>query len=153
MITLVVIALLVIPVSLAFGSSTSSSNTVKPSVVLVHGAWADSSSWSAVIARLQDKGYTAYAFANPLRGLPSDSAYLASYLTTITGPIILVGHSYGGDAITNAATGNPNVKALVYIDAFEPAQGETLQQLTFALPVSCLGGGVNLSNVFNFVTD
>ena len=106
-----------------------------------------------MIPLLEADGYNVVAPPNPLRGLPSDSAYLASYLTTITGPIVLVGHSYGGAVITNAATGNPNVKALVYVDAFEPAQGETLQQLTFALPGSCLGGGGDLSNVFNFVTD
>src|SRR5690348_16115266 len=100
MITLLIIALLAIPVSLAFGDSHAGSNAVKPSVVLVHGAWADSSSWSAVIARLQDQGYTAYSFPNPLRGPASDSAYLASFLATITGPIILVGHSYGGAVIT-----------------------------------------------------
>ena len=68
---------------------------------------------------------------NPLRGLTSDSAYLASYLKTVSGAIVLVGHSYGGAVITNAATGNPNVKALVYVDAFAPAAGETLEQLTF----------------------
>ena len=125
----------------------------KPTVVLVHGAWADASSWNGVIPLLEADGYTVVAPPNPLRGLPSDSAYLSSYLKTITGPVVLVGHSYGGAVITNAATGNSNVKALVYVDAFEPAQGETLQQLTFALPGSCLGGGGDLSNVFNFVTD
>lgn len=154
MITLVIIALLVIPVSLAFGNSHGSSNTVKPSVVLVHGAWADSSSWSAVIARLQDEGYTVYALANPLRGLASDSAYLASFLATITGPIILVGHSYGGAVITNAASGNSNVKALVYIDAFAPDKGESLASLTSVPPPpgqspSCLSG--DPTHVFNFV--
>jgi pimeloyl-ACP methyl ester carboxylesterase len=90
---------------------------------------------------------------NQLRGLSSDSAYLASFLQTISGPIVLVGHSYGGAVITNAATGNSNVKALVYVDAFEPAQGESLQQLTFAKPGSCLTGGGNLANVFNFAVD
>jgi pimeloyl-ACP methyl ester carboxylesterase len=125
----------------------------KPTIVLVHGAWADSSSWSEVIPILEHEGYTVLAPPNPLRGLTSDAAYLASYLQTISGPIVLVGHSYGGAVITNAATGNPNVKALVFVDAFEPAQGETLEQLTFALPGSCLAGGGNLSNVFNFGVD
>ena len=154
MIMLLIIALLVIPVSLAFGNSHDSSDTVKPSVVLVHGAWADSSSWSAVIAKLQDEGYTVHAFANPLRGLASDSAYLAGFLATITGPIILVGHSYGGAVITNAATGNPNVKALVYIDAFAPDKGESLASLSSVQPPpgqspSCLSG--DPTKVFNFV--
>jgi pimeloyl-ACP methyl ester carboxylesterase len=92
----------------------------KPTVVLEHGAWADGSSWTGEIQRLQADGYTVYAPPNPLRGLANDSATLAGFLKTITGPIILVGHSYGGMVITNAATGNPNVKALVYIDAFIP---------------------------------
>jgi len=111
----------------------------KPTVVLEHGAWADGSSWTGEIQRLQADGYTVYAPPNPLRGLANDSATLADFLKTITGPIILVGHSYGGMVITNAATGNPNVKALVYIDAFIPARGETAFGLTGAKPGSCLG--------------
>src|SRR5712672_1899519 len=95
----------------------------KPTIVLVHGGWADASSWNAVTRRLQDDGYTVIAAANPLRGVQSDSAYLSSVLATITGPVVLVGHSYGGVLITNAATGNPNVKALVYVAAFAPDQG------------------------------
>jgi pimeloyl-ACP methyl ester carboxylesterase len=125
----------------------------KPTIVLVHGAWADASSWDKVIPILQREGYTVDAPPNPLRGLPSDSAYLASYLSTISGAIVLVGHSYGGAVITNAATGNPNVKALVYVDAFEPAAGETLEQITFTEPGSCLAGGGNPTNVFNFAVD
>jgi pimeloyl-ACP methyl ester carboxylesterase len=117
----------------------------KPAVVLVHGAWADSGSWNGVIGRLQAAGYTVYAPPNPLRGVSSDSAYLADFLTqnmALQGkPVILVGHSYGGFAITNAATGNPNVKALVYDDAFIPAQGDTLAGLASATPGSCLGSG------------
>jgi pimeloyl-ACP methyl ester carboxylesterase len=101
----------------------------KPTVVLVHGAWADASSWTGVITRLQRVGYPVLAPPNPLRSLPGDSAYLAAFLATLPGPIILVGHSYGGAVITNAATGNPNVKALVYVDAFAPAQGETILPL------------------------
>ena len=110
----------------------------KPTVVLEHGAWADASGWDGVIGLLQAKGYTVYAPPDPLSGLANDSAALADFLKTITGPIILVGHSYGGMVITNAATGNPNVKALVYIDAFIPAQGETAFGLTAARPGSCL---------------
>jgi pimeloyl-ACP methyl ester carboxylesterase len=101
---------------------------------------ADSGSWDGVVARLQRQGYTVVAFPNPLRGLPDDSAYLAAFLGTISGPIVLVGHSYGGAVITNAATGNTNVKALVYVDAFIPAQGETIAQLVGAQPGSCVAG-------------
>ena len=125
----------------------------KPTIVLVHGGFADGSSWDKVISILQQEGYTVDAPPNPLLGLASDSAYLASYLKTISGPIILVGHSVGGMVITNAATGNPNVKGLVYDDAFEPAAGESVQQLTFAQPGSCLAGGGNLNNVVNFVVN
>jgi pimeloyl-ACP methyl ester carboxylesterase len=108
----------------------------KPTIVLVHGGWADASSWDAVTQRLQDDGYTVIAPANPLRGVETDSAYLSSVLATITGPIVLVGHSYGGVLITNAATGNPNVKALVYVAAFAPDQGETVGQLLAMNPGS-----------------
>src|SRR5215212_7039914 len=87
----------------------------KPTVVLVHGAWADSGSWDQVVARLQRQGYPVIAFPTPLRSLPDDSAYLAAFLSSVPGPIVLVGHSYGGAVITNAATGNTNVKALVYV--------------------------------------
>src|SRR6516225_10133961 len=118
----------------------------KPVIVLEHGAWADASSWDEVIAGLQRRGFTVYAPPNPLRGVTFDSTYLADFLSTIPGPIVLVGHSYGGFVTTNAATGNPYVKALVYVDAFIPAQGDTLLGLTSAQPGSCLGG-----NAFNFV--
>ena len=125
-----------------------------PNIVLVHGAWSDGSSWSGVTARLQEDGYTVYVPPNPLRGLPSDSAYVASFLSTLTGPIVLVGHSYGGAVITNAAFGNPNVKALVFVDAFVPDQGESVLQLASTPPPpgqagSCLGG--DPTQVFNFV--
>jgi pimeloyl-ACP methyl ester carboxylesterase len=116
----------------------------KPTIVLVHGAWADASSWNRVIDRLQSDGYTVYAPPDPLRGLASDSRYLASFLKTIPGPIVLVGHSYGGAVITNAATSDPEVKALVYVDAFIPDHGQTILQLVSALPGSHLAG-----NVFN----
>jgi len=75
----------------------------RPTVVLVHGAWADSSSWSGVIERLQRDGFTVLAPANPIRGLQSVSAYISSVLDTIPGPVVLVGHSYGGMVITEAA--------------------------------------------------
>jgi pimeloyl-ACP methyl ester carboxylesterase len=109
----------------------------KPAIVLVHGAWADASSWNRVTKRLQREGYTVMALANPLRGTTSDSAYIASVLATIPGPIVLVGHSYGGAVITNAATGNANVKALVYVAAFIPDVGESAPDL-FKFPGSLI---------------
>jgi pimeloyl-ACP methyl ester carboxylesterase len=96
----------------------------RPTIVLVHGDWADASSWTSVIERLRDKGFNVVAPSNLLRGPATDAPYLASYLRTISGPIVLVAHSYGGFVATNAATGNTNVKALVYIDAFLPDEGE-----------------------------
>jgi pimeloyl-ACP methyl ester carboxylesterase len=99
---------------------------VKPTIVLVHGAFADASSWNGVIERLQQRGYTVIAPANPLRGVTADSAYTASLLNQINGPVLLAGHSYGGAVITNAATRAPNVVGLVYVAAFAPDEGETL---------------------------
>ncbi len=102
----------------------------KPTIVLVHGAFADASGWSGVISRLTRDGYPVLAPANPLRGVASDAAYLASFLATVDGPVVLAGHSYGGFVITNAALGNPNVKALVYVAAFAPAFDESVGALT-----------------------
>ncbi|TYB69298.1 alpha/beta hydrolase [Nonomuraea sp. PA05] len=110
----------------------------RPTVVLVHGAFADSSGWNDVSAKLIRENYPVIAPANPLRGVASDSAYLASILATISGPIVLAAHSYGGIVITNAATGNPNVKALVYVAAFAPDQGESLLDLQTKYPGSKL---------------
>jgi pimeloyl-ACP methyl ester carboxylesterase len=101
----------------------------KPTIVLVHGAWADASGWSGEVRRLQHDGYTVNVAPNPLRGIDADSAYLKAFLTTVAGPIILVGHSYGGAVLSAAATGNTSVKALVYINAFAPDTGESLGQL------------------------
>jgi pimeloyl-ACP methyl ester carboxylesterase len=106
-------------------ATRQASSDPRPTIVLVHGDWADASSWNGVIGRLQDRGFTVVAPPNTLRGPSQDAPYLASYLQTILGPIVLVAHSYGGFVITNAATGNPNVKALVYIDAFVPDENET----------------------------
>jgi len=102
-----------------------SSGAAKPAVVLVHGAWADASSWNGVIAQLQTAGYKVFAPPNPLRSLASDAASIASFVKAIPGPVILVGHSYGGAVISVASPGNPNVKALVYIDAFALDEGES----------------------------
>jgi pimeloyl-ACP methyl ester carboxylesterase len=121
--------------------ATPQSTGAKPTVVLVHGAFADASGWTGVVQRLQSGGFTVLAPANPLRGVASDSAYIASVLATITGPIVLVGHSYGGEVITNAATGNPNVKALVYVAAFAPDEGETSGDLATKFPGTGLTPG------------
>lgn len=125
------------------------SSQTRPTIVLVHGAWADGSSWGQVVPRLQRDGYTVDVAANPLRGLPGDANYLRAVLDSISGPIVLVGHSYGGAVISNAATGDPNVKALVYVDAYVPDQNETILQLANAQPGSCLSG--NPADVFNAV--
>jgi pimeloyl-ACP methyl ester carboxylesterase len=113
-------------------SITHANGGAKPTIVLVHGAWADASSWNGEVSRLQDDGYVVRAIDNPLRGLTSDAEEVKDFLSTITGPIVLVGHSYGGAVITNAAAGNPNVKALVYVDAAAPDVGETNGQLSGA---------------------
>jgi pimeloyl-ACP methyl ester carboxylesterase len=118
----------------------------KPTIVLVHGDWADGSSWNAVTTRLIERGYIVVVPPNPLRGPIEDAAYVRSFLETIPGPIVLAAHSYGGFVITNAATGLPNVKALVYIDAFIPDDGDSLFSL---VPGSCLGAAP--SKVFNAV--
>jgi pimeloyl-ACP methyl ester carboxylesterase len=98
----------------------------KPSIVLVHGAWADASSWSAVASHLQGENFTVFTPTNLLRGVSVDAPYISSFLAQRTnGPVVLVGHSYGGFVITNAATGGGDVRALVYVDAFAPDEGET----------------------------
>jgi len=101
-----------------------------PTIVLVHGAWADASSWNPVASALQSRDYTVLAPPNLLRGVTTDAPYVSSFLAQRTsGPVVLVGHSYGGFVITNAATGNPDVRALVYVDAFAPDEGETVFQI------------------------
>lgn len=110
----------------------------KPTVVLVHGAFADASGWADVTTRLQRQGYTVISPANPLRGVATDSAYVASVLREIVGPKVLVGHSYGGEVITNAAYGRTDVSALVYVAAFAPDEGESSGQLTGMFPGSRL---------------
>lgn len=108
-----------------------------PTIVMVHGAFADASDFNSVIEILQRAGHPVLAVANPLRGLESDADYLRSILGTLAGPIVLVGHSYGGAVITNGATGVANVKALVYFAAFVPDKGETIGQ--FADPTKYPG--------------
>ncbi|MGE0539090.1 MAG: alpha/beta fold hydrolase [Dehalococcoidia bacterium] len=117
-------------------STTASQTATKPTIVLVHGAWDNSSGWNGVIERLHAEGYQAIALPNPLRSVTSDAAYIASTLAGIPGPIVLVGHSYGGAVITNAAAGNANVKALVYVAAMIPDVGENQFTLLGQFPGS-----------------
>jgi pimeloyl-ACP methyl ester carboxylesterase len=135
-----------LPATLASASSTAAppSGAAKPTIVLEHGAWADASTWATVTTRLQDDGYTVLAPPDPLRGVAADAAYLAAFINQrTTGPVVLVGHSYGGAVITNAALSAPNVKALVYVDAFVPDQNETILGLQ--------GGGGDPNALFDFV--
>lgn len=117
-----------------------SSVSAKPTIVLVHGAFADSSGWSKEIPVLQKKGYPVVAVADPLRGVASDAAYLESVLRTIDGPIVLVGHSYAGFLISQAAAEVPSVRALVYVAAYIPRKGESPADLTYRDPGSELAG-------------
>ena len=152
---IVAIAGLVIPLSQIASAQTGgpagAGGGPKPTIVLVHGAWANSASWDGVIQRLQADGYTVDAPPNPLQGLAYDPAWLADFLHSISGPIILVGHSYGGAVITNAATGDAQVKALVYVDAFAPDQGQTLGQLVSSVPGSCVVA-TDPTTIFNLAT-
>jgi pimeloyl-ACP methyl ester carboxylesterase len=157
--TVFIVALAVLCAAIAFGgpiagTSAGVAQAPKPTVVLIHGAFADGSSWDGVISRLRRQGYPVIAPANPLRGLRSDSDYIRSILSSIRGPIVLVGHSYGGMVISNAATGNRNVKALVYVAGFAPERGESALWLSNRFPGSTLaqtlfglalpGGGTDL---------
>jgi len=119
-------------------ASARSRGGTRPTVVLVHGVFADASGWNDVIARLLKAGFPVIAPANPLRDLAGDSAYVSSVLDTIDGPVILVGHSYGGEVITNAGRGHSHVKALVYVGAFAPDEGESALQLAGMFPGSKL---------------
>ena len=125
--------------ALSGGAIAASGAKPKPTIVLVHGAFAESSSWSAVIEKLERDGYAAIAAANPLRGVASDAASVAAIVRSVEGPVILVGHSYGGPVITEAANGSPNVKALVYVAGFAPETGESSLTLSGKFPGSTLG--------------
>ncbi|MEW2359186.1 alpha/beta hydrolase [Spirillospora sp. NPDC029432] len=147
---LIAVALLMVSFGLAQSAPAQEirKTAAKPTIVLVHGAWADASNWNGVVTRLQGDGYTVAAVANPLRSLSGDAAYVRAYLETVEGPIVLVGHSYGGAVISNAAAGDPDVKALVYVNAFAPDQGETATAL--AGPDSALSVA-DPTTVFDFV--
>lgn len=129
--------------SLAVAGALLSGNAVaqpaKPTVVLVHGAFADSSSWNGVTRILQKDGYRVVAAANPLRSVSSDAAYISDIVASIAGPVVLVGHSYGGQVITSAANGRDNVKTLVYVAAFAPDEGEAAADLAGKFPGGTLG--------------
>jgi pimeloyl-ACP methyl ester carboxylesterase len=113
-----------------------------PTIVLVHGAWADATGFDPEIRALRDRGFTAIGFANPLRDLAGDARYLAEFLRTLTGPVVLVGHSYGGNVISMAATGNDQVKALVYLNGWMCDEGESQQQLLERFEGSLVGPSI-----------
>jgi pimeloyl-ACP methyl ester carboxylesterase len=113
--------------------------TEPTTVVLVHGAFADSASWNGVIPRLQASGLRVVSVANPLRSLSGDADYVGKLIDSIPGRVVLVGHSYGGAVISNAATGRRNVKSLVYVAAFVPDVGETALELAGKFPGGTLG--------------
>ena len=113
-----------------------------PTIVLVHGAWADATGFDPEIRALRDRGFTAIGFANPLRDLVGDTTYLAEFLRTLTGPIVLVGHSYGGNVISMAAIGNDQVKALVYFNGWMCDEGESQQQLLERFEGSLVGPSI-----------
>ncbi|RRN64180.1 alpha/beta hydrolase [Caulobacter sp. 602-1] len=112
---------------------------VKPTIVLVHGAFADASGWNDVVTKLSRDGYTVIAAANPLRDLKSDAQSVSALVKSINGPVVLVGHSYGGEVITEAANGQSNVTALVYVAAFLPEAGESAKSLSAKFPGATLG--------------
>lgn len=122
-----------------FSGTAFAQPAAKPTVVLVHGAFADSSSWNGVAEILQKDGYPVVAAANPLRSVSGDAAYVSSIVDGIKGPVVLVGHSYGGQVITNAANGHDNVKSLVYVAAFAPEAGEAAAELAGKFPGGTLG--------------
>jgi pimeloyl-ACP methyl ester carboxylesterase len=137
-------------------SGNASAQPAKPTVVLVHGAFADSSSWNGVTRILLKDGYRVVAVANPLRSVSTDAAYVSDVVASIEGPVVLVGHSYGGQVITTAANGRDNVKSLVYVAAFAPEEGEAAADLAgkfpggtlgqaLAAPVKLADGGTDLS--------
>jgi pimeloyl-ACP methyl ester carboxylesterase len=127
-------------VAAMFGSAHAQSR--KPTIVLVHGAFADASSWNGVIEILEKDGYPVVAAANPLRGVRNDADYVADILSGIGSPVVLVGHSYGGSVISQAVNDDAEIKALVYVSAFAPEAGETAAGLAGKFPGSTLGSAI-----------
>jgi pimeloyl-ACP methyl ester carboxylesterase len=121
------------------GPAAGQTATDKPTIVLVHGAFAESSSWNGVIGELRADGYPVIAAAVPLRTLKGDAAYVASLVASLPGPVVLVGHSYGGEVISVAAARRSNVKALVFVAGLAPEVGESAQSLGAQFPTGTLG--------------
>jgi pimeloyl-ACP methyl ester carboxylesterase len=130
------------------GSAGRAGAPGRPTIVIEHGAFADASGWDDVAGRLRRAGYPVIAPANPLRGVGSDADYLKSVLASIPTPVVLVGHSYGGMVITNAAVGAPNVKALVYVAAIATDEGESQKDIFTRFPGSLLGPSTTLERPF-----
>jgi pimeloyl-ACP methyl ester carboxylesterase len=130
------------PMNDGVAQSRAPASPTLPTIVLVHGAFAESGSWNGVIERLRAAGYPVVAASNPLRGVHSDAASVASVVSSIRTPVVLVGHSYGGAVITAAATQATNVKALVFVAAFAPEAGETSIGLTGRFPGATLGAAL-----------
>jgi pimeloyl-ACP methyl ester carboxylesterase len=144
-----------VAIATALLSGAAIAQPVKPTIVLVHGAFADSSSWNGVVINLQKDGYKTVAVANPLRSVSNDAGLVSDVIGSIEGPVVLVGHSYGGQIISNAARGHDNIKSLVYVAAFAPDSGESASDLAgkfpggtlgdaLATPVKLIDGGVDL---------
>ncbi|MDI1296887.1 MAG: alpha/beta hydrolase [bacterium] len=127
------------PVAASHAQDQIKPATVRPTIVLVHGAFAESGSWNGVIQQLRTDGYTVVAASNPLRSVRSDAASVASLVKSLGKPVVLVGHSYGGAVITDAAVQASNVRSLVYVGAFAPDTGETSAGLSGMFPGSTLG--------------
>lgn len=136
--------------AMAFATPVFAASADKPTIVLVHGAFADGSSWNGVIRLLEKDGYRTVAVANPLRSVKSDAEYVASIVSSIQAPVVLVGHSYGGSVISAAALGKQNVKSLVYVSAFAPDSSESAVSLSGKFPGSTLASAlaqpVNIPN-------
>jgi len=123
-------------------------DTPKPTIVLVHGGWDNSSGWDTVVTALQRRGFPVIAPADPLRDLAADSAYIRSVLETIKGPIVLVGHSYGGAVITNAAVSVANVKALVHVAGWALDQNDSIGSLITKFPGSLIGPATTIGRPY-----
>lgn len=126
----------------ATGAAQSAQLAAKPTIILVHGAFADASGWNGVVAKLSRDGYPVVAAANPLRSLKSDAESLSALIKSIGGPVVLVGHSYGGEVITEAANSHGNVAALVYVASFLPDTGESALSLSGKFPGGTLANAL-----------
>lgn len=130
---------LVLILAILMSNALAAVQPARPTIVMVHGAFAGSSSWNGVAARLMADGYPVVAVANPLRGVRSDALYVSDVLASIEGPVVLVGHSYGGNVISNAVDGKAHVKALVFVSGLAPEAGESASTLVGRFPGSTLG--------------